>query len=208
MYKGERFNSISHLVGVALSLIGVSVLMTLAVQTGDVWKIVSCSIYGAMMIFLYGFSTLYHSLKGRAKIFFQKLDYVAIYLMIAGTYTPFTLVTLRQESGWTLLITIWSFALFGIAQELIRQSTTRRLSLLIYVLMGWLVVTAIKPLWMNLNSLSLIFLLVGGFAYTAGIIFFVNDHRWKHAHGIWHLFVLGGSTFQYFSVLSEVLRNG
>lgn len=205
MYPGERFNSISHLVGVMLSLVGVSVLVTLAAVTRDPWKIVSCSVYGGTMIFLYGFSTLYHSLRGRSKLFFQKLDYIAIYLMIAGSYTPFTLVTLRETHGWWLFGTIWGLAVFGIAQEIIRNSQTRRLSLIIYVIMGWLVTLVIKPLWQSMPGTALLWLFLGGISYTVGIIFFIFDNRWKHAHGIWHLFVLAGSTCQYFSIMFSVL---
>lgn len=206
MYEGERFNSISHLVAVAISLIGVSVLMTLAVLTYDPYKIISCLIYGVSMIFLFFFSTMYHSLKdGKAKSFFQKMDYIAIYFMIAGTYAPFTLVSLREKNGWLLFSAIWVLALFGIGQDLFRNSKTRRLSLLIYLLMGWLVLLDVHNLWKALSSSALIFLVVGGIFYTAGVIFFVNDTKWKHAHGIWHLFVIAGSTMQYFSVLFSVI---
>ncbi|GIL16573.1 MAG: hemolysin III [Oligoflexia bacterium] len=205
MYYGERFNSISHLVGVALSLVGASVLITLAVVTKDPWKITSSSIYGAMMIFLFGFSTLYHSLKGRAKVIFQKLDYIAIYLMIAGTYTPFTLVNLRAADGWIFFWIIWGLAAFGISQELVRNSVTRKLSLLIYVVMGWLILFAIKDLWQALTAAALTWLILGGAFYTIGIVFFVNDTRWKHAHGVWHLFVLAGCICQYFSVVLSIL---
>ncbi len=205
MYPGERFNSISHLVGVMLSLVGVSVLITLAAITHDPWKIVSCSVYGATMIFLYGFSTLYHSLRGPSKLFFQKLDYIAIYLMIAGSYTPFTLVTLREQQGWWLFGATWGLAIFGITQEIVRKSQTRRLSLVIYVIMGWLAMLVIKPMWQSMGTASLIWLILGGLFYTVGIIFFIFDNRWKHAHGIWHLFVLAGSTCQYFSILLGVV---
>lgn len=205
MYYGERFNSISHLVGVGFSLVGASVLITLAAVTKDPWKITSSSVYGAMMIFLFGFSTLYHSLKGKAKIVFQKLDYIAIYLMIAGTYTPFTLVNLRSENGWLIFGIIWGLATFGIIQELARNSITRKLSLLIYVLMGWLIVFAIKDLWQALSAAALVWLVLGGAFYTVGIVFFINDTKWKHAHGIWHLFVLAGCVSQYFSVVLSIL---
>jgi len=205
MYEGERFNSISHLIGVAVSLIGVSVLMTLAIQTGDVFKIVSCLIYGLAMVFLFAFSTLYHSFKvGRAKSVFQKLDYIAIYLMIAGTYAPFTLVSLREKNGWYLFFAVWGLALIGMIQEILRNSLTRKTSLVIYLLMGWLIIFDIKNLWQILTSLSLFFLVSGGLCYTFGVIFFINDTKWKHAHGIWHIFVLLGSILQYFSVIINV----
>ena len=202
MYYGERLNSISHLVALFLSVSGVSVLMTLAVQSKDPWKIGACLIFGLCTIFLYGFSTLYHSLQGIPKKVFQKLDYIAIYLMIAGTYTPLTLITLRQEAGSIIFLVIWALAIVGILQELFRKaSPQRKLSLFLYVVMGWLILTVIKELIHTLPLGALISLALGGVFYTAGILFFLNDHRWKHAHGIWHLFVMAGSTCHYFLVL-------
>ncbi len=202
MYKGELFNSISHLVGVFLAVAGVSVMMTLAALTQDPWKIASCAVFGAMTIFLYGFSTIYHSIKGVSKAFFQKLDYIAIYLMIAGTYTPFSLVTLRNSFGWPMFAAIWTLAIFGVLQELLRTPSPRRkLSLFLYLAMGWMIVLAGKTLWMSLSTAAMILLVAGGLFYTSGVLFFINDDKWKHAHGIWHLFVLAGSTCHYFCVL-------
>ena len=196
------FNSISHLVGVFLAVAGVSVMMTLAVLTQDPWKIASCAVFGAMTIFLYGFSTIYHSIKGVSKAFFQKLDYIAIYLMIAGTYTPFSLVTLRNSFGWPMFAAIWTLAIFGVLQELLRTPSPRRkLSLFLYLAMGWMIVLAGKTLWMSLSTAAMILLVAGGLFYTSGVLFFINDDKWKHAHGIWHLFVLAGSTCHYFCVL-------
>lgn len=206
MYPGERFNSITHLVGVFLAVAGVSVLMTLAVLTNDPWKITSCAIFGAAMIFLYGFSTLYHSMKGVSKKVFQKLDYIAIYLMIAGTYTPFTLVTLRDKMGWWIFSAVWGLALFGILQELYRNpSPKRKLSLSLYLIMGWLIVTVSKTLFSLMAGPAMYFMILGGLFYTGGVLFFINDDKWKHAHGIWHLFVLGGSTCHFFCVLLYVV---
>ena len=206
MYPGERFNSITHLVGVFLAVAGVSVLLTLAALTKDPWKITSCAIFGASMIFLYGFSTLYHSIKGVSKKVFQKLDYIAIYLMIAGTYTPFTLVTLRDKMGWWIFATIWGLALFGILQEIYRTpSPKRKLSLSLYLIMGWLIVTVSKTLFSLMAGPAMTFMILGGLFYTGGVLFFVNDHKWRHAHGIWHLFVLAGSTCHYFCVLLYVV---
>lgn len=206
MYLGERFNSITHLVGVFLAVSGVSVLMTLAALTRDPWKITSCAVFGACLIFLYGFSTLYHSLQGGSKKLFQKLDHIAIYLMIAGTYTPFTLVTLRNQMGWLIFLAVWILALFGIAQEIWRiPSPKRRLSLVLYLVMGWLIVTASHTLLTLMSTSALVLLILGGLLYTGGVVFFVNDEKWKHAHGIWHLFVLGGSTCHYFCVLLFVV---
>lgn len=206
MYIGERFNSITHLVGVFLAVSAVSVLMTLVAQTGDPWKIISCAIFGAATIFLYGFSTLYHSLKGRSKNIFQKLDYIAIYVMIAGTYTPFTLVTLRPTEGPWVFGLIWGLAIFGITQEVLRKpSPKRKLSLTLYLIMGWLVTSVVHSLYRELTTVSLVTLVLGGMFYTVGVIFFVNDHKWKHAHGIWHLFVLAGSSSHFISVFAEMV---
>ena len=206
VYPGERFNSISHLVGVFLAVAGVSVMMTLAALTQDPWKIISCAVFGAMMIFLYGFSTMYHSLQGPSKKFFLKLDYIAIYLMIAGTYTPFSLVTLRPTYGWQIFAVIWGLAIFGIVQEVLRKpSPKKKLSLVLYLLMGWLIVAVSKTLFSQLSSTAVFLLVAGGISYTSGVLFFVNDDKWKHAHGIWHIFVLAGSTCHYFCVLLYVI---
>ena len=145
MYHGERFNGISHLVGAALALAGLVVLVVLASLQGDPWKIVSFSIYGASLFLLYTMSTLYHSLRGRAKQVFMKLDHVAIYLLIAGSYTPFTLVTLRGAWGWTLFVIIWGLAIVGIVVDSRHQEGSRALQMVIYLLMGWLILVAMYP---------------------------------------------------------------
>jgi hemolysin III len=202
MYKGERFNSITHLVGAAISLVGVSVLMTLAAISHDPWKITSCAIYGASMFFLFFFSTMYHSLKGKSKLFFKKLDHIGIYFLIIGTYAPFTLVTL-PENGHRLFLLIIVLGIIGIAQEFLRKniSYNRKFSLTVYLLMGWSILLEFKNLWKAVDATTLTFLILGGVFYTAGVIFYVNDDKWKHAHGIWHLFVLLASIFQYVSVV-------
>lgn len=200
IYHGEKFNSITHLVGATFSVVGSSVLITLASLTGDVWKTVGTSVYGGTLIFLYVMSTLYHSFQGRTKEIFQKLDHIAIYLLIAGTYTPFTLVTLRGPWGWWLFGINWALALIGIIFELTLAKRTRLPSLFIYVVMGWLILAAIKPLMAGLAPEGLFWLSLGGILYTGGIIFYVFD-RIKHFHGIWHLFVMGGSVAQYFCIL-------
>ncbi|MFV3407152.1 PAQR family membrane homeostasis protein TrhA [Bdellovibrio bacteriovorus] len=201
MYHGERFNSITHLIGAALSVAGSSVLITLATVTGDFWKIVATSVYGGMLVLLYTISTLYHSFQGRSKQIFQKLDHIAIYLLIAGTYTPFTLITLRGPWGWWLFGINWTLALLGIIYELTLSHRTRIPSMIIYVLMGWLVVVALKPLTAALPTSGIFWLTLGGLLYTGGIGFFLYDEKVKHFHGIWHLFVLGGSACQYFCIL-------
>lgn len=204
MVHGERFNSISHLVGVVLAVAGAAVLITGASLKGDPWRIVGFSVYGAMLIALYLASTLYHALIGRAKAVFQKLDHCSIYLLIAGSYTPFALVSLRGPWGWTLLGVVWSLAVLGIAQEVWLARGARVLSLVLYVLMGWLALAAVVPLWQALGPGGFAWLAAGGALYTGGVAFYVADHRLRHSHGIWHLFVLGGSACHFFTFLLYV----
>lgn len=204
MQYGERFNSISHLVGAALAVAGTAVLVVLAARVGDPWKIVSFSIYGAMLVALYVFSTLYHSLRGRAKHVLRKFDHCSIYLLIAGSYTPFALVSLRGPWGWSLLGAVWTLALLGIAQEIWLAKGRRVLSLVIYVVMGWLALVAVSPLWLALKPAGFAWLVAGGVLYTAGIAFYATDHKLRHGHGVWHLFVLGGSACHFFTVLLHV----
>jgi len=201
MYHGERFNSISHLVGAGLAVLGSVLLIVPAARLGDPWKIVSFSIYGAMLIALYVASTLYHSVRGRAKVILQKFDHCSIYLLIAGSYTPFALVSLRGVWGWSLLGAVWTLALVGILQEIWFAKGARVLSLVIYLLMGWLSLVAVVPLWKALSPAGFAWLAAGGLFYTVGIIFYVADQRVRHGHGLWHLFVLGGSSCHFFTVL-------
>lgn len=205
MYQGERFNSWSHLIGAGLAITGLVLLLSVAGITGDPWKIVSVAIYGSTLVLLYVISTLYHSLRGKAKTVFQRLDHCAIYLLIAGSYTPFALVTLRGPLGWTLFGVNWGLALLGIIQENILGKRTRILSLGIYVTMGWLIIFAIKPLIAALPAAGMAWLAAGGVVYTLGIVFYVLDTRIPHGHGIWHLFVLGGSLCQFISILFYVI---
>ncbi|MHB1199178.1 MAG: PAQR family membrane homeostasis protein TrhA [Polaromonas sp.] len=204
MYYGERFNSITHLVGAALALAGSVLLIALAARQGDPWKIVSFSVYGAMLVALYVFSTLYHSVRGRAKDVLRKLDHCSIYLLIAGSYTPFALVSLRGGWGWSLMGVVWGLALLGIVQELWLAKGTRVLSLVIYVFMGWLALVAVLPLWQALTPAGFAWLAAGGVFYTVGIFFYATDHKLRHGHGLWHLFVLAGSISHFFAVLLYV----
>lgn len=197
MYYGERFNSISHLTGAALALVAMVLLIVLGAQAGDPWKIVGFSIYGVMLLCLYLASTLYHSFRGRAKEIWCKFDHCSIYLLIAGSYTPLALVSLRGAWGWSLFGVVWGLAIFGIVQEIWLARGKRILSMVLYVLMGWLAVIAVLPLMDALGRDGFLWLLAGGLAYSIGIIFYVNDTRWTHAHGIWHLFVLAGSACHY-----------
>jgi hemolysin III len=204
MYYGERFNGITHLMGAVLAAAGTAVLVVLAARLGDPWKIVSFSIYGFMLFALYALSTLYHSTRGKLKRVFQKLDHCSIYLLIAGTYTPFTLVTLRGAWGWSLFGVIWGLAALGIAQEAWLGKGARVVSVVIYVLMGWLSVIAIRPLIAALTPAGFAWLAAGGLFYTGGIIFYALDAKLRHGHGIWHLFVLAGSASHYLAILLYV----
>ena len=188
-----------------LSISGASVLITLAALMGDPWKIVSVSIFGATLILLYSASTLYHSLRGRAKTILRKLDHLSIYLLIAGTYTPFCLVTLRGVWGWTLFGIVWGLALIGMLQEIRPRSEARILSLVIYAVMGWVIVIATGPLLDHLETTGLVLLAAGGLLYTGGIVFYAFDDRFRHWHGIWHLFVIGGSLLHYLTIALYVI---
>lgn len=206
MYKGEFFNSISHLVGAVAALAGSIIVVAIAARQGDPWKIVSLSVYGTTLFFLYAVSTLYHSLRGRAKRFFRKLDHYSIYLLIAGTYTPFLLVTLRGGWGWTLFGVIWSLVALGVVVEALPQGGNRGWSVLMYVLMGWLVLVALEPLLEALPMTGFWWLLLGGCFYTGGLAFYFFDERVRHFHGIWHLFVLAGSVCHYLTILLFVAK--
>ena len=205
MYHGERFNAWTHLVGAVLSVTGTIILIVLAAATGDPWKIVSTSIFGATLILLYSASTLYHSLRGRAKVILRKLDHLSIYLLIAGTYTPFCLVTLRGPWGWSLFGAVWALAIVGMLQEIKPRSEARIMSLVIYAVMGWVIVVAIKPLLDHLHTTGFLWLAAGGLLYTIGIVFYAFDSRFRHWHGIWHLFVIAGSLLHYIAIAFYVL---
>lgn len=198
-------NSITHLAGTCLSLAGFVVLIVFAGKQGDPWKIVSFSIYGITLVVLYLFSTLYHSIRGTSKKIFQKIDHSAIYLLIAGSYTPFALVTLRGAWGWSIFGVIWGLALFGILQEALLAPGRRILSVVIYLLMGWLAIVVIRPLARALPGAGMAWLVAGGIFYTVGVIFFALDKKISFGHEIFHLFVLAGSTCHYFTILLYVL---
>lgn len=208
MYYGEKFNAWTHFVGALLALSGTVFLVVFAVSDGDPWKILSAAIYGGSLLVLYSVSTLYHSLRGRAKIILRKLDHLSIYLLIAGSYTPFCLVTLRGAWGWSLFGIVWGLALAGMLQELRPRSEARVMSLVIYAVMGWIVLVAISPLLDALGWTGFLWLAAGGFFYTVGIVFYIFDGRFRHWHGIWHLFVLAGSFMHYIAIFFYVLRTG
>ncbi|HKB79387.1 MAG TPA: hemolysin III family protein [Thermoanaerobaculia bacterium] len=204
MYAGERFNSITHLVGSVLAVAATAVIVTIAAKRTGARTITAVSIYGGMLIVLYLSSTLYHSLRGKVKRVFHVFDHSAIYLLIAGTYTPFTLVTLRGRWGWTIFGIVWALAAAGVAKDVLLRGRFRGISILLYVVMGWLIVVAFAPLEQALPRPGLVLLAVGGMIYTAGLVFFALSKRVAHMHGVWHLCVLGGSACHYAVVLRYV----
>ena len=201
----EIANAITHGIGLLLSIAGFVVLLVLAALRGTAWHIVACSIYGATLICLYAASTLYHVvISPRVKRALRIFDHSAIYLLIAGTYTPFLLVSLRGPWGWSLFGVIWGLALVGVLFKLWFVERFAILSTAVYIAMGWLVVIAAKPVITHLPLTAIIWLLAGGLAYTGGVIFFAAK-RIPYSHAIWHLFVLAGSICHYFAVLSTVI---
>ncbi len=207
MYYSEKFNSITHLVGAVLAIMGLGALITVAVQQQNILLFIGFLTFGLTLVTLYSVSTLYHSFKNPfVKRIFQQLDHIAIYLLIAGTYTPFMLVTLIDSGGIWILVTVWGLALIGIALELSFKNRIETLQMVIYLIMGWLVVIDFDALKEALPKMGIYLLSVGGLAYTVGIIFYILDHKQllKHSHGIWHLFVLAGSFFQFLAILIYV----
>jgi hemolysin III len=201
VYHGEKFNSISHLVGATLALIGGAVLITLAAIEGDVAKIVSYSVYAVTLFLLYLSSTLYHSFPGRVKLIFRVMDHQAIYLLIAGTYTPIAVVVLRTAGGWWLLGAVWFLAIFGMVLDAVRRTGPRVGSIVLYLAMGWACVLALESLAVLMPAASMNWLIIGGVFYTSGIVFYILDSWYPWCHGIWHLFVLAGSVSHYFAIL-------
>ena len=201
----EIANAITHGIGLLLSIAGFVVLLVLAALRGTAWHIVACSIYGATLICLYTASTLYHAvISPRVKRALRIFDHSAIYLLIAGTYTPFLLVSLRGPWGWSLFGVIWGLALVGVLFKFWFVERFAILSTAVYIAMGWLGVIAAKPVVTHLRLTAIIWLLAGGLAYTGGVIFFAAK-RIPYSHAIWHLFVLAGSICHYFAVLSTVI---
>jgi len=177
----------------------------MACLDGSPQKIVSTAIYGVTLVLLYSVSTVYHSVRGRPKVIMQKFDHLSIYLLIAGSYTPFCLVTLHGPWGWSLFGIVWGMAVIGMLQEIKPRSEARILSIVIYAVMGWIVLVAVKPLLAALGTAGFIWLATGGVMYTVGIIFFALDHRLRHAHGIWHLFVIAGSLLHFVAIAHYVI---
>ncbi len=201
----EVAHALTHGVGAVLSVVALIVMLVWTSTHGDAFHVVAVSVYGASLILLYTASTLYHAFPWpKIKAVFQQLDHAAIYVLIAGTYTPFALINLRGAWGWTLLGVAWGIALLGVVLELGMKKRIKWLSLSLYLGMGWMALIAIKPMIDNVDTGGLMLLVAGGLAYTFGVIFYV----WKtlpYHHAVWHLFVLAGSVFHFFSIFYFVL---
>lgn len=201
----ELANALTHGLGVVLSLTGGAVLITLTSLFGDAWQIVGAAVFVGSLVLLYTASTLYHTVKSRrAKARLKVLDHCAIFVLIAGTYTPFTLVGLRGGWGWTLFGIVWGLTVAGVLFKLYFTGRFQKLSTLLYVAMGWLVIVAAGPMIRTLPLSTLLWLVGGGLAYTAGTLFYLN-RRLPYAHAIWHVFVLAGSVCHFAAVLTHVI---
>jgi len=197
----ELAHSITHGVGLLAALTGLVVLVMLAAATRDPWRLAACSIYATTLVLLYAASTLYHALSGtRARHVFQVLDHSAIFLLIAGTYTPFALVLLRGPWGWTLLVIVWGLALVGVTLKAVFGARWPIVSTALYIAMGWTALIAVKPIVEHLPPGGIAWLVAGGLAYTGGVVFYAWT-RLRYSHAVWHLFVLGGSACHFFAVL-------
>jgi hemolysin III len=197
----EIFNSITHGIGTLLSIAALVILVVIAAIKGDAWHVVSFSIFGTTLVLLYLSSTLYHSFtKAKIKNLFARFDHAAIFLLIAGTYTPLLLTVIRGTLGWILFGIIWGVAITGVVIRSIYLTKFRKLMVGVYVAMGWMFVFAIVPLINNLPGISLLFLVLGGLFYSIGVVFYVWRNL-KYGHGIWHIFVLAGSTMHFFTIL-------
>lgn len=204
MHDGERLNAGSHLLGLLLALVGVPALVAHASESGELRRIAVACIFGIAILALYAASTLFHCTRGRSKALWAKADHCAIYLLIAGTYTPFALLTLSGWTGWGLLLMEWAMALFGMGREL-RGHADAPPAVGLYIVMGWAGLLAGASLVEGLRDAGWIWLLLGALSYTVGVVFYALDGRVKHAHGIWHLFVLGGSSSHFFTVWQFVI---
>jgi hemolysin III len=198
----ELWNALTHGLGAALAVAALVLLTVFSCIYGNVWHIVSFSIFGATLVLLYFCSTLYHSFTNpKVKFLFRKFDHMSIFLLIAGTYTPFCLAVLQGWIGWTIFGIVWGCALLGVVMKALFTGKRELLSTILYIVMGWVIILAIKPLYLSVPGITFLYLILGGISYTAGTYFFMNP-KIRYHHSIWHLFVLGGSTFHFFSVLS------
>ena len=200
--KEEIINAITHGIGAGLSIAALVILIVFSALKGTVWHVVSFSIYGATLVILYLESTLYHSItNGKVKKLFRKFDHMSIFLLIAGTYTPFCLTILRGKLGWTIFGIVWGCTVLGVILKAFYTGKKELVSTILYIVMGWLIIIAIKPLYLSMTFKGFMFLVIGGVLYTAGTYFFSKDEI-PYNHGIWHLFVMAGSICHFFSVMS------
>lgn len=208
MFYGEYLNSLSHLVGAVLALVGFGALLTIAVQSREPQVMFGFCVFGATLVLLYTMSTLYHSFRpGRAKQVFKALDHISIYLLIAGTYTPFMLITMPASRGIPILAAVWALAIVGTLSELFLSGRGVKIAqIIIFLTMGWACVVDIDSLRDALPPTGFACLFAGGVAYTTGVVFYVLDKlkRLNHAHGIWHFFVLAGSIAHFTAVIGYV----
>jgi len=202
--REEVANSLTHGLAMLLSIVGLVIMVLMASRRGDIWQVVSFSVFGSSLILLYLASTLYHTVsQPTAKRFLKIFDHSAIYVLIAGSYTPFLLVALRGVWGWSIFGVVWGLAIAGILMKCLFIERFHNMSIVLYLLMGWLCVVAFKQLLANLSHLSLMLLVFGGLSYTLGVVFYIW-RKLPYNHAVWHLFVMGGSAFHYFSVLSTL----
>jgi hemolysin III len=201
--KGEEIaNAITHGIGAALAIAALVLLIVFSAMKGTVWHVVSFSIFGATLVILYLESTLYHSLTNKkVKRLFRKFDHMSIFLLIAGTYTPFCLTILRGTMGWIMFAIVWGSTIVGIVLKAFLTGKKDKLSTILYVVMGWLIVIAIKTMYLSMTFSGFLFLVIGGLLYTVGALFYSWD-KLRYNHGVWHLFVIGGSVCHFFSVMS------
>lgn len=195
-------NSVTHGLGFVASIFALPVLVIAAASRGDPWQLTGASIYGVSLVLLYGASTVYHSFpRSKATTLLRTLDHSAIYLLIAGTYTPFALGPLRGPWGWSLLVAVWSIAIVGIVLKTTRGFGPNWLSTSMYLVMGWLAILAIRPMITHIGPAGMAWLAGGGLCYTAGVFFYIRDKRVRYGHAIWHVFVLAGSACHFVAVL-------
>jgi len=200
MYHGERLNSITHLVGAALAVVGAVALIVRVAGQDDPWKIAGAALFALGLVALYSASTLYHAIRGPLKALLRRADHAAVFLLIAGTYAPFALGPLRGPLGLTLFTLVWLMAAAGMWQAM-RRSADLDPSPVPHLVMGWLGAAALIPLSKALGPAGMAWLAAGGVLYTTGVLFYVKDREWRHAHGIWHLFVMAGSGSHFVAVM-------
>ena len=197
----EIANSVSHGAGLVAAVVAVPVLVVAAIHRGDPWGIAAAAVFATTMVLVYLLSTLYHAVPGnRAKRVLRVLDHAAIFLLIAGTYTPFTLGVLRGGWGWTLLGLVWGLGLAGVALKIVSGARYPMFSLCLYLATGWVALIAVKPIWLAVPAGGLFWIMAGGLAYTAGVPFFAVE-RFRYSHFVWHLFVIAGSACHFMAVL-------